>query len=165
MKKFVLVSVLLAGLMFSSSLGVCAKTTVDEDRVVSEIGMLVNNGKYNAALKKADEFILKYPENAYLYYWKGTALSSLGNKKEAVENFSKSIEILPENVGSNILRGVCKYELDDYDGALADYNKAIELDPDNISAYYMRAGLKLHIGDLDGANADFEHHGKSEENN
>ena len=155
MKRVFLVSVLMCVLLVGSV--VYAEPALEEDMVISEIGELVNKGKYNAALEKVNESILKYPENAFLYYWRATALSSLGEKEAAVASFNKSIEINPDNVGSYILRGICKYELSDYEGALADYNKAIELDPGNISAYNMRAGLKLQIGDLDGASKDFDY--------
>ena len=157
MKKFFLVSVFVMSFMIFACNVSYAESLPDEDVVVSEIGALVNKGKFQPALEKVDESIVKYPENAFLYYWKGTILSSLGNKKAAIENFNKSVSINPENVGSYVLRGICKYELNDYEGALADYNKAIELDPHNISAYNMRAGLKLQIGDLDGANKDFRY--------
>ena len=160
MRKIFLFPVLILVFMFYLCGSVYANTAdsnVEEDRVISEIGVLVNQGKYKVALEKTEDSISKYPESAFLYYWKATILSSLGDKKAAVENFNKSIELNPENVGSYVLRGICKYALNDYDGALADYNKAIELDPHNISAYNMRAGLKLQIGDLDGAVKDFDY--------
>ena len=157
MKNFFLVSVFVMSFLFFAGCGCYAESLPEEDIVVSEIGALVNKGKFQPALEKVDESIVKYPDNAFLYYWKGTILSSMGNKKAAIENFDKSLSINPENVGSYILRGICKYELNDYEGALTDYNKAIEIDPHNISAYNMRAGLKLQIGDLDGANKDFRY--------
>ena len=165
MKKIFLVSMLIVFSVFCINAGAYAQTEGEEEIIISEIGSLVTKGKYNAALEKVNDSIIKYPENAFLYYWKATVLSSLGYKKNAVDNFTKSIELDPENVGSYILRGICKYELNDYEGALADYNKAIELDPHNISAYNMRAGLKLNMGDLDGANEDFEHLDKVKEDN
>ena len=128
---------------------------LDKDRIISDIGALVNRGKFKAALKDCNRYIVQYPDEPDLYYWRATIRSSLGNLKLALEDFNKSVELDGDNPTTYVMRGICKYNLSDYDGALADYNKAIDLEPKNISAYNMRAGLKLQIGDYEGADADF----------
>lgn len=124
------------------------------EKVISEIGSMVNAQKYKTALVKCDNALKKYPDEAFLYYWKGSILNSLDNKKEALENFNKSIELNPDNPKAYIMRGICRSELEDKDGALEDYNKAIELDDKDSTAYSMRACLKLELGDMDGASED-----------
>ena len=154
MKKFFILWVAL--LVLSS--GVYAQETVKVDReaVISEIGQLVNDRSFNTALRKCNSALKIYPEDAFLYYWKGTIESSLGNKKAALQAYNKSIDLDPEYAKTYVMRGICRIELGDREGALNDYNKAIELDPKNSSAYSMRAIMKLEFGDYTGATEDLE---------
>ncbi len=155
MKK--LAFLLLMSVIFAC--GAYADESIDEgakEKVISEIGVLVNAQKYQTALTKCEKALKKYPDEAFLYYWKGTILSSLDDKKSALENYNKSIELNPENAKTYVMRGSCKSDLEDKEGALADFNKAIELDPKNGAAYSLRALVKLDLGDFTGANEDLD---------
>ena len=61
-----------------------------------------------------------------------------GNMYDAIEEYSKAIEINPEDASAYYNRGNKKSDLKDYRGAIKDYSKAIEIDPENASAYYNR---------------------------
>ena len=54
---------------------------------------------------------------------------------EAIEDYSKAIEVNSQYTYAYNNRGVTKEILKDYMGAIADYNKAIELDPKCTTAY------------------------------
>ncbi len=127
-----------------------------KDKTITEIGTLVNAQKYQIALNKCNTAITKYPNEAFLYYWRGSIYYAQGNKQLAAEDLNKSIELDNKNPKAYVLRGNCKADLEDKDGALVDYNKAIELDPKDSSAYSMRACIKLELGDFDGANEDLD---------
>ncbi|MBP3821331.1 tetratricopeptide repeat protein [bacterium] len=154
MKKVIILWVVLM------TLGNCVyaqkNVTVDKDAIITEIGMLVNDRSFNIALRKCNSALEIFPEDAALYYWKGTIESSLGNKKSALQAYNKSIELNPDYAKTYVMRGICKLGLGDREGALNDYNKAIELDPKNSSAYSMRAIMKLEFGDYAGASQDLE---------
>ena len=63
------------------------------------------------------------------YFSSGLAKADLGDKKEAIEDYTKAIEIDPKNASAYHNRGLAKVDLGDEKGALEDYVKAIELNP------------------------------------
>ena len=156
MKKGLLICGLVLGLSVLSASMVCADDEAAINKTITEIGTLVNSQKYQIALTKCNSAIQKYPDEAFLYYWRASIENSTGDKQKAIEDLNKSIELNAENAKAYVLRGICKSELEDREGALADYNKAIELDPNDSSAYSMRACIKLDMGDFDGANEDLD---------
>ena len=154
--KRIIVSIIVlfafSGLCFASE----EITDSARDKAISEIGSLVNSQKYQSALIKCNNALKKYPDDAFLYYWKGTILSSLNDKKSALDNFDKSVELNPNNAKTYVMRGICKSDLGEKELALEDFNKAIELDSEDGSAYSMRACVKLELGDYSGADADLD---------
>lgn len=88
------------------------------------------------------------------YYQTAVAYFQRGQYDEALNAFSKVIEIDPKNALAYTSRGLVRYKLGDLDGALADHNKAIQLDPALPEAYTNRGGVRLAQGDEKGALAD-----------
>lgn len=127
-----------------------------KDKVISEIGSLVNAQKYQIALTKCNAALQKYPQEAFLYYWRGSIENSTGNRQAALTDLNKSILLDETNAKAFILRGIVKSELGDNEGALEDINKAIELDSNDSAAYSMRACIKLDMGEFDSANEDLD---------
>jgi tetratricopeptide (TPR) repeat protein len=127
-----------------------------KDKVISEIGSLVNAQKYQIALTKCNAALQKYPQEAFLYYWRGSIENSTGNRQAALADLNKSILLDETNAKAFILRGIVKSELGDNEGALEDINKAIELDSNDSAAYSMRACIKLDMGEFDSANEDLD---------
>lgn len=154
MKKHVLILSLVLGLSLIPALSYGADA--DAGKAITEIGILVNAQKYQIAMTKCNTAIQKYPNESFLYYWRGSIHNSMGEKQLAIEDFNKAIALDPSNEKAYVLRGICKADLEDKEGALDDYNKAIELAPEDGSAYSMRAMVKLDLGDMDGANSDLD---------
>jgi len=155
MKKHAIILSLIFGLsMIPTGISYCAEA--DANKTITEIGILVNAQKYQIAMTKCNSAIQKYPNESFLYYWRGSVHNSMGEKQAAIEDFNKAIELDPANEKAYVLRGICKADLEDKRGALEDYNKAIELNPNDGSAYSMRAMVKLDLGDMDGANSDLD---------
>ena len=154
MKKYIVICGLILGLCVANY--VYAEEDVLLNKTITEIGTLVNSQKYQMALTKCNTALQKYPDEAFLYYWRASIENSTGDKHKALEDLNKSIELNPKNPKAYVLRGICKSALEDREGALEDYNKAIELDPKDSSAYSMRACVKLDLGDFDGANHDLD---------
>lgn len=128
----------------------------EANKTITEIGVLVNSQKYQIAMTKCNTAIQKYPNEAFLYYWRGTIYNSMGEHQRAIEDFNKSIELDANNAKAYVLRGICKADLEDKEGALEDYNKAIELSPEDGTAYSMRAMVRLDLGDMEGADKDLD---------
>ena len=154
MKKYVIIFGIIMGLALSS--GVSFAGNSDADKTITEIGILVNAQKYQIAMTKCNAAIQKYPNESFLYYWRGSIYNSMGEKQQAIADLNKSLELDPNNARAYVLRGICKADLEDKEGALEDYNKAIELSPNDSSAYSMRAMVRLELGDMDGANSDLD---------
>jgi tetratricopeptide (TPR) repeat protein len=79
----------------------------------------------------------------------------LGNVYEAIEDYSKAIEIDNNYSSAYNGRGVAKDDLNDYQGAIEDYSKAIEIDPKFGIAYYNRGIVKADLKDYQGAIEDY----------
>ena len=155
MKKHALILSIIFGLCIIPA-GISYGADTDASKTITEIGILVNAQKYQIAMTKCNAAIQKYPNESFLYYWRGSVHNSIGEKQAAIEDFNKAIELDGTNAKAYILRGICKADLEDKKGALSDYNKAIELDPEDGTAYSMRAMVKLDLGDMDGANSDLD---------
>lgn len=84
----------------------------------------------------------------------------LGFKKQAIEDWSKVIELNPKNSEAYILIGRDKLDLKDYRGAIKDLNKAIEFDAENAVAHYYRGVAKLYLHQNKGACQDFNKAGE-----
>ena len=159
MKKRLLIIGLVVGLsLICPSFAFAEDETKNSDanKTITEIGVLVNAQKYQIAMAKCNNAIQKYPNEAFLYYWRGSIYNSIGERQLAIQDFDKSIELDASNSKAYVLRGICKSDLEDKEGALEDYNKAIELNPNDGSAYSMRAMVRLDLGDMDGADKDLD---------
>jgi tetratricopeptide (TPR) repeat protein len=78
-----------------------------------------------------------------------------GDFNDAIENFTKAIELNSKDAEAYNDRGCAKNAKSDFDGAIADYNKAIELHS-NYTLAYTNRGLTKHLkGDENGAIADW----------
>lgn len=155
MRKVLAVSLLALGLVFGTCNFVYANDA-EKIQIITEIGSLSNSDNYMQALGKCNEALKKYPDEADLYYWRGTTLYSLNRKTEALKDLDKAIGLNPKDTTYFVMRGICRSELMDAEGAIADFNKAIEINPKQPTAYLMRASLKLASGDYESANKDLD---------
>ncbi|WP_017716809.1 tetratricopeptide repeat-containing S1 family peptidase [Kamptonema formosum] len=89
------------------------------------------------------------------YYSRGLACSALGDKKGAIADYTKAIELKPDFAETYYNRGNAHYALGDKQGAIIDYSKAIELKPDDAKAYYNRGNTRDDLGDKQGAIIDY----------
>ncbi len=94
-----------------------------------------------AALKQYDleivdrTYIIREMEaidnNAYLiaqsYYYRGIAKGNAGDKRGALQDFTKSLATGGEEAGSYFSRAIAKIHLHDLPGALRDYQQAVHL--------------------------------------
>jgi len=90
--------------------------------------------------------------------WMERGLSGLKTQhfEEAIEAFSRAIEINPDRVEAYNNRGIAWCKKGDYDRAIADYNKALEIDPRCADVYNNRGGVWLYKGEYDLAIHDFD---------
>lgn len=80
-----------------------------------------------------------------------------GRMKEAIDNYTKAIELKPSTAYAIYSRGWCKEMEGDDEGAMADYQMAIEVDEDYLYTFLMRGEQYLKLGDKENAEKDFNH--------
>lgn len=85
---------------------------------------------YVGALKDLDMAIALEPSNFPGFYNnRGVIKSDLGDKKGALEDYNKAIELNKESAHFYFNRAETKAYLYDYKGAIEDYNKSLNLNP------------------------------------
>ena len=91
-----------------------------------------------------------------IHYKRGE--EALKNKKfdQALDLFSKAIEMEPNNAAIFGERAICYLNLDKINLALFDLDTAVSLQPDYGYRYASRAFVKNYIKDFDGALKDYE---------
>ena len=90
-----------------------------------------------------------------LVFQKGNFLMMLDQMDEAIEVYSRAIELNPNHAASYSNRGAAYCGRDEFDLAIADYNKAIELDPELAQAYSNRGAAYWGKDEFDLAIADY----------
>ena len=88
------------------------------------------------------------------FYISRVTFKGIENYEDAIEDYTKAIEIEPNSVFAYRLRGDSKSKLGDYQGASDDYTKAIEIFPNKAYLYNYRAESKRKLGDNEGADED-----------
>jgi tetratricopeptide (TPR) repeat protein len=95
------------------------------------------------------------PPTAHDYYDRGMKGVLLGDRKSAIADLTKAIEMDPKMTAAYDGRATGRLIEEDYDGAIADNTKVIELDPRNARAYHARGVAKLYKKDYASAAEDF----------
>jgi tetratricopeptide (TPR) repeat protein/S1-C subfamily serine protease len=112
-------------------------------------------GKYAAAILVYNKIIAQRPE-AYAYNDRGLLKFRLGDRKGAIVDYDRAIQINSNSSLAYINRGNAKLELGDRQEAIIDYDRAIQISPKHDYAYYTRGNAKLELGDRKGAIVDYD---------
>jgi serine/threonine-protein kinase len=113
-------------------------------------------GRYEQAAEAFDEYLRKGgAKTTDLFRGSGLARMKLGKYPEAVEDYTRALELAPD---ADIYqhRGWAHFFSDAWKLALRDFSKAIELDPTAGDAYAGRGLARVVLGDYRGAVADAE---------
>src|SRR5579864_1696245 len=73
---------------------------------------------------------------------------------QAIEAFTKAVELDPKNDSAFLHRGSCRYNLGNYADAVSDLSESLNLQPNNSQAYAMRASALADNGQVAAALAD-----------
>ncbi len=76
---------------------------------------------------------------AGVLYNRGTANAKKGNLTQAIEDFTKAIEISPNDLMAYNNRGSAYAQQGNFIQAMSDFTKAIDLSPNDPVAYHNRA--------------------------
>ena len=74
---------------------------------------------------------------ALAYFNRDVPYSDLGQYENAIDNYTKAIQLDPDYAKAYLNRGNAYDDLDQYQRAIQDYDKVIQLDPDDATAYWL----------------------------
>lgn len=113
-------------------------------------------GNYQAAIEALNQAIQQEVEQSdRAYYLRGISHLKLGELDQAVEDYTKVIELDPENLRAYYDRGIANTQLGNYEQAVADYDRASELAPNEETIYLNRGIAKMRQGKLQDAITDY----------
>jgi tetratricopeptide (TPR) repeat protein len=96
-------------------------------------------------------------KDAEFYFKRGRENNILNRYQEAVDDYTRAIQLNPPYLDAFLQRGTLCYKiLKRYEEALTDFDKAIEIDPGCASAYLHRGIVKCHLLKFSEALVDFD---------
>ena len=102
-----------------------------------EIEIVINrfkSGDYEFTINKVSVLLKKFPNNDMLWNLKGLSLQTIGNIKDSIQCFVKSLNINPKNIAAkNNLGNSYKYA-NQYNLALEGFEECIKKDPSYTAA-------------------------------
>ncbi len=111
-----------------------------------EIEIVINRfkiGDYNFVINKSTVLLKKIPDNDLLWNIKGLSLQSIGNVRESIDCFLRSLNINPKNIAAkNNLGNAYKYA-NQYKFALECFEDCIKKDPNYTASIVNLANLKV----------------------
>jgi len=103
---------------------------------------LVDSGEEEKAKILLDQAIEKFERHAHAYERRGKVNFRLKNYKDALYDFTKSINIHPDNPEAYIGRGAVKMVLEDYKAAAEDFQKATKSSIPHQPIYWQARRMK-----------------------
>lgn len=90
-------------------------------------------------------------------HYKGAMrLTDLGQRKEAIEEYSRAIEIIPSFFEAIDNRAFCKMDLALYNDAIDDFNLSLKVNPNSYLAVFSIGECMLRLKEFDKAKEQFE---------
>ena len=98
-------------------------------------------GNQAEAIEHLSEAIQGSPKTGNLYYWRADAHVHLQQYDEAIEDYTRVLELMPEHRASMLGRGVAWLWKEQWEPALQDLTAALDSseDPDEVTAWAHRA--------------------------
>lgn len=89
-----------------------------------------NSGEYSKAIQCYDNLLELYPNEFFVWGYKGLALYHLSRYKEALKHYDKALEIEPNSAELWYNTALCLDRMGKGKEAKDRYNKALEIDPE-----------------------------------
>ncbi len=105
----------------------------------------INKGNLKEAVENFDEALKFNFNSALVHFYKGVAYQSLNRAEDAINSYTKSIELNKKMIDAYFNRGQLLFK-DNPKLALDDFVTAVALDPKFIDAYYSIAAIQKNLG-------------------
>ena len=109
-----------------------------------------------AAITECNQILAANPDDAEVYYKRGSAKIVLGQYQWAIEDFNQAIARDSTNAAAYNSRGFALNMLHQYEPAMADFDEALRLRPAYARAYINRGMTKVDHDLAEEAKADWE---------
>lgn len=121
--------------------------SLEAAEMIREAQSLVSAGNMKKALELMNEAVSSEPKNNRPYGMRGFVLMKMGKKSEAINDFSKAMELKSDYAAAYCYRGHVYGSLREYEKSVADLNKCISLDlkPNQASVAYHARGLSYEF--------------------
>ena len=126
---------------------VCMKDDSDfSEKYYLSLGIMeITNGNFDEGIKELDESLKYNHDSDIVYFYKGVAYHSAGKNDEAIDNYTKSIELNKKMIDAYFNRGQLLMA-DNPKLALDDFVSAVALDNKFLDAYYAIASIQKKLG-------------------
>lgn len=142
-------------------LNLAEETDPTDGRIYMLKTFIADSRKNLVMMEQNASLAIKYfPEHLWLYEVLGESLCRGNRLNEAVDVYSKMIEIRPDVSFGWGMRCTLDKRLERHDEAIFDCTKAMELDRDNYYYFKLRGYAYEQIGDLKAAEADYQEYNR-----
>jgi tetratricopeptide (TPR) repeat protein len=120
----------------------------NSNKIIEQSDAKAKNGDYVEAKSGYDKVLLNDSNNLICLYKSGLMSIQMGiDLDDAIQNFSKAIQIKPKYSDAYWGRGMARKMKKEYKEASQDLEKAIQLNPNNDEAYISIAEVQYHLTD------------------
>jgi curved DNA-binding protein CbpA len=102
--------------------------------------------RYDRELDGHQPQLTKQTETAQNFYVKGIQQAQAKQYEQAIDSYTKAIEIEPSFIEAYLKRCEIRYKLGDNQGVLQDCSKIIKVDPTVAKAYYYQGRARYRLG-------------------
>ena len=117
---------------------------------------LVSNGLFDDALTEVNNLIKVHSDNPLLFNIKGACYAGLRKHEDAVNQYSKAIEIEPNYAKAHFNLGGTFQDLGLLDESIQSYKKCIEIEPEYSEAFNNLGNVYRELGQYDLAIKSFK---------
>ncbi len=124
---------------------------------MNEIVKLIQQGKYQPALKKCKSLLKKAPSHPVLYNAIGAILIKTNKLSEARKNCLNAIQLAPDYADAHNNLAVIAYEKGEFDQTINHCKKTLSLAPNHVNAYLNLGNALKETGHWDQAIQNYLH--------
>jgi tetratricopeptide (TPR) repeat protein len=106
--------------------------------------------------RESGQDVEKVIRDANLFYREGCRLADDGDFEEAIEAFTRAVELFPPFYEALDNRGLARMDLGDFHGALVDFDQSLRVHGNNPVALFSRGECLCRLGEFRDAVALFE---------
>jgi len=125
------------------------------EELIGKGSELIDDEKYDEAIRVLTESINLNPDNGLSFYWRGLAYLWVEEYDKAINDFTESIRLEPSYKVTYKHRGRAYYFKGEYEKARSDFNEFIANDHTDATVYNDRGNANYSLGDYSSAIKDY----------